>query len=301
MLLYDLTHLRYFLTVAETLNFRRAAEQLNVAQPAVSRAVQQLESRLGFALLERTTRRVTLTAAGAALAKQAGDAMRQLQRAVRSAAQIASGTAGEIIVGYSAQAANGAMPKIVVRFRAAFPDAQVGLYSLASDEQIAALQSGRIDLGFMLTEACKAPLEHMTISRERFVVLLSKFHPLAAQSSISIAELANVPFVMGTPKRWATFRSLIDNACLKAGFLPTVKEETDDVPVLFQLVSLQRGITLYGASITPSLPPDIKALRIRDSFATFDLSIAWRSDPTPLVREFVALARATSKGAVARR
>lgn len=293
MLIDDLAQLRYFLTVAETLNFRRAAENLNVAQPAISRAVQQLESRLGFALLHRTTRRVTLTTAGAALAKQAGDAVQQLEQAVRNARQIATGKAGEIIVGYSAQATNGVMPGLVVRFRTAFPDAQVGLYSLASDEQVGALLSGRIDIGFILTDACKAPLEHMTIARERFVVLLSKYHPLAKRTSISIADLSSVPFVMGTPRRWATFRSLIDNVCLKAGFLPLVKEETDDVPVLFQLLSLQRGVTLYGASIVPSLPPDLKAIPIKDAFASFNLGLAWRKEPPPLVQAFIEVARAS--------
>ncbi len=293
MLIDDLSQLRYFLTVAETLNFRRAAEHLNVAQPAISRAVQQLESRLGFALLHRTTRRVTLTTAGAALAKQAGDAVQQLEQAVRNARQIATGKAGEIIVGYSAQATNGVMPGLVVRFRTAFPDAQVGLYSLASDEQVGALLSGRIDIGFILTDACKAPLEHMTIARERFVVLLSKYHPLAKRTSISIADLSSVPFVMGTPRRWATFRSLIDNVCLKAGFLPLVKEETDDVPVLFQLLSLQRGVTLYGASIVPSLPPDLKAIPIKDAFASFNLGLAWRKEPPPLVQAFIEVARAS--------
>jgi len=300
MFVYDLTQLRYFLAVADTLNFRRAAEQLNVAQPAVSRAVQQLESRVGFALLHRTTRRVTLTAAGAALAKQAGAAVQQLEQAVRNARQIATGTAGEIILGYSAQAANGVMPDIVVRFRTAFPNAQVGLYSVASDEQISALTAGRIDAGFLLTDACKAPLEHMTIAKERFVVLLSKFHPLAKRTSIHVADLASMPFVMGTPKRWATFRSLIDNMCLKAGFLPDVREETDDVPVLFQLLSLQRGVTFYGASIAPSLPPDIKALPIKDAFASFGLAVAWRPDPSRLVKAFIEVARTSRNGKMKR-
>lgn len=287
----DLPQLRYFLAVADTLSFHRAAENLNVAQPAISRGVQQLEAKLGFRLLERTTRHVALTPAGTVLARQAADAMQLLRRAVRSASQVAAGTAGEIIIGYSAQATNGVMPEIVVRFRTAFPDAQVGLYSLASDEQIAALQSGRTDLGFLLSNACKAPLQHMVISRERFVVLISKYHPFAARTSINMADVADMPFVMGTPRRWASFRSLIESVCLKSGFLPTVVEEADDVPVLLQLVSLQRGITLYGASTVPSLPPDIKALKIKDAHATFDLSIAWRSDPTPLVREFIALAQ----------
>jgi len=292
----DLTRLRYFLAVAEALSFREAAGRLNVAQPALSRAVQQLEAELGFKLLERTTRRVRLPPAGAVLAREANEAVRQLQRSVRSAAQVAAGTAGEIVVGYSAQAANGPMPTIVLAFRKAFPEAQVGLYSLSSDEQAAAFESGRIDLGFLLSAACKEPLRHLVVARERFVVLVARHHPLGRRASVRTRELANVPFVMGTSKRWLTFRSLINNVCLEAGFLPKVAEEADDVPLLLQLISLGRGITLYGAAVAPSLPADIAAIPIREPDAAFDVSLAWLGhSATPLIRAFVAVARSSAK------
>lgn len=295
----ELNRLLYFLAVAETLSFREAASRLNVAQPALSRAVQQLETELGFKLLERTTRRVRLTPAGAVLAKEADEALQQLRRSVRSAAQAAAGKAGEIVVGYSAQAANGPMPTIVLAFRKAVPDAQVGLYSLSSDEQAAAFDSGRIDLGFMLSAAVKEPLRHIVVARERFVVLVARHHPLGKRTSLRLRELANVPFVMGTPKRWLTFRSLINNVCLKAGFLPKVAEEADDVPLLLQLISLGRGITLYGSAVAPSLPADIVAIPVREADAAFDVSLAWlgRSE-TPLIREFIAVAWSSARNKV---
>jgi DNA-binding transcriptional LysR family regulator len=292
MQLPDLSRLRYFLAVAESLNFRGAADRLHVAQPAVSRAVQLLEAELGFKLLERTTRKVALTPAGAVLARDAGEALAQLQHALRKAGQVASGTAGEIIVCYSAQAASGPMPKIVVAFRSAFPDAQVGLYSLSSDEQVPALEAGRADLGFLLTAACREPLRHLPVARECFVLLVSAYDRLADRQSVRLSELANLPFVLGTPKRWLTFRSLINNACLNAGFLPNVVEEADDVPLLLQLISLRKGVTLYGAAAAPSLPSDIKAIPISDAHGTFELSIAWHaSRQTPLMREFIAVAQ----------
>ena len=292
----NLTRLRYFLAVADTLSFREAASRLGVAQPAVSKAVQLLEEGIGFKLLERTTRRVFLTPAGTALANQTGEVFAQLERSVRNAAQIAAGKAGEIIVGYSAQAASGPMPAIVVAFRTAFPDANVGIYSLSSDEQPSALEAGRIDLGFLLSAVCKEPLHHVAIARERFVLLVSAYHPLAKRASVRLSELANTPFVIGTSKRWLTFRSLINNVCLHAGFLPTVVEEADDVPLLLQLISLKRGITLYGSAVVPSLPSDITAVPISDDHAAFDLSIAWhKSRATPLVREFVSVSEQFAK------
>ncbi|MBX6426969.1 MAG: LysR family transcriptional regulator [Variibacter sp.] len=288
----DLERLRCFLAVADRLSFREAAQRLNIAQPAVSRAVKTLEAELGFKLLERTTRRVALTEAGAVLAREASEAFQRLQRAVRSAEQAAAGEAGEIMLAYSAQAAHGPMAEIVVQFRSAFPNARVSLYLMSSQEQLEAFETGTIDVGFLLSAACKRPLRHLVVARERFVVLVSKHDPLAARPSIALAELAQTPFVMGTPKRWLTFRSLIHSACLQSGFLPTVVEEADDVPVLLQLVSLRRGVTLYGAAIRSALPPDVTAIPLRDEHATFDISLAWNAmQDAPLVRRFIAFTR----------
>lgn len=292
----DLGRLRCFVAVADTLSFREAAQRLNIAQPAVSRAVQQLEAELGFKLFERTTRRVTPTPAGLALAREASEALKALQRAVREAAQIAAGDAGELVIGYSAQAAHGPMAEIIIGFRTAHPNADVSLYSLSSQEQLPAFENGTIDLGFLLSAACKPPLRHLVVARERFVLLVSRQHALAQRSSIALKELADTPFVLGTPKRWQTFRQLVANACLGAGFVPVVAEEADDVPLLLQLVSRGRGVTLYGSAIVPMLQPDIAAVPIDDRQAGFDLSIAWRADrQTRLVSEFVTFARTVAR------
>ncbi|MGL4291162.1 MAG: LysR family transcriptional regulator [Phreatobacter sp.] len=291
----DLSRLRYFVAVAEALSFREAAGRLNVAQPAVSRAVQQLEAEIGFKLFERTTRRVTLTPAGAVLAREANAALQQLQRAVRDASQVAAGDAGELVIGYSAQATHGPMAEIIIRFRSAYPNAQVSLYSLSSQEQLPAIEAGTIDLGFLLSAACKPPLRHVVVARQRFVVLVSRQNPLAKHASVSLRELAGTPFVIGTPKRWLSFRGLITNVCLGAGFVPDIAEEADDVPLLLQLVSLGRGVTLYGSAITPMLQPDIVAVPISDEHAGFDISIAWHeSRQTRLATEFIAFAQAAS-------
>jgi DNA-binding transcriptional LysR family regulator len=287
----DLTRLRYFVAVAQALNFREAASRLNVAQPAVSRAVQMLEAEIGFKLFERTTRRVSLTPAGAVLAREAEASLARLQRALRDAGQVAAGDAGELVIGYSAQAAHGPMAELIIGFRSAHPNAEVSLYSLSSQEQLPAFEEGRIDLGFLLSAACKPPLRHVVVARERFVVLVSKHNPLAAQNSVSLRDLTGTPFVIGTPKRWLSFRALITTVCLGAGFVPTIAEEADDVPLLLQLVSHGRGITLYGSAITPMLQPDIAAVPVSDAHAGFDISLAWHeSRETRLVKDFVAFA-----------
>ncbi|MGA0598667.1 LysR family transcriptional regulator [Enterovirga sp. CN4-39] len=289
----NLARIRYFLAVAEQLSFRGAAEQLHVAQPALSRAVKLLEAELGYPLFERTTRRVTLTPPGALLADEARASLQQLERALRHAGQLAAGRSGQIVIGYSAQAANRVMPKLVMRFRDAVPEAEVGLYSIASDEQLPALTSGRIDVGILLAAACVPPVKHFQVAFERVVAIIPENHFLARRNSVLLKELSELPFVLGTAKRWFTFRSVINNLCLAAGYLPRVVEEADDVPLLLQLVALGHGITLYGSEALPLLPSSLVALPIRDRHANFGISVAWQPDrEPPLVQELLRTARA---------
>lgn len=288
----DLARLRYFLAVADCLSFREAAQRLNVAQPAISRAIRQLERELGFSVFERTTRKVVLTEAGAALRSGSAEALERLAVALRHAAQAAAGEAGELSLAYSAQAVHGPMAEIVVGFRSAMPNACIHLNLMSSQEQIPALESGRLDVGFLLSAACKSPLSHIVVARERFVVLVSKHDPLAGRASIALSELSERPFVIGTMRRWHSFRSLVNHACLSAGYLPRVVEEADDVPLLLQLVSLRKGVTLYGAAIGPTLLPDIAAVPVADEHATFDVSIAWNAArATPLLKAFIDFTR----------
>lgn len=291
----DLTRLRYFLSVAEHLSFRKAAETLNIAQPAISRSVKQLEEELGLTLFDRTTRRVTLTKAGKILAADTQQAITLLEKSIRHAQQLSSGKAGEIIVGYSAQTAYGPMADMIISFRNHYQDAVMSLYQMSSHEQIEAIESGKIDIGFMLSAACRAPLSYMSVYQERFILLVSRFHPLATRASVSLRELKDLPFVMGTQKRWETFRSLINNVCLQSGFLPVIGDEADDVPVLLQLIAMQRGITLYGAAIAKTVPQDVVAIPLEDTHCNFNIGIAWdRQRETPLMHDFIRFIEANS-------
>ncbi|ASK34265.1 LysR family transcriptional regulator [Alcanivorax sp. N3-2A] len=285
----NLSRLRYFVTVADTLNFRQASEILNVAQPAISRSIQMLETDLGFKLLDRTTRRVNLTVAGAALADDAREALQLLERSVRHSRRLASGQAGEVILAYSAQAAQGPMADLVVEFRHSHPGTAVSLYQMSSDEQSKALKAGQIDLGLMLSAACDASMNHLLVCHEPFVALVPESHPLARRDAIALRELQGLDFVAGTPKRWSTFLSLLNEVCQGAGFLPTVVEEASDVPVLIRLIAQGRGVTLYGASITTMLPPGVVAVPISDRHAFFDIGVVWDNKHiSPLAGEFVA-------------
>ncbi|MFQ6185945.1 LysR family transcriptional regulator [Sinorhizobium meliloti] len=284
--------LRVFRSVGSTLSFRKAGEELCIAQPAVSRAVKALEDELGLTLVERTTRRVALTPAGDILLRHVEDAFLKIQHGTRLAKQAASGEAGNLLIGYSALATYGPMAELVLQYNRHKPDVITELRGLTSIEQIEAVKKGAIDCGLVLTVACREPDSHFVLFREQMVALVSRHDELANRPEISLMEITHKPFVFGPMRRWATFRSVVDSVCLQSGFLPNVKEEPDDVPVLLRCIQLRKGISLYGASIRESLPPDIMAIPITDAHASFEISLVW--DPTnesPLTREFVKFAR----------
>lgn len=271
----NLERLQTFLVVAQTLSFRAAAQKLFIAQPAVSRAVKALEEELGLVLLTRTTRQVSLTAAGALLAEKASLAFDQLHLAVRSARQAATGEAGTLVASYSALSTHSRMSEIVVRFKEKCPQVRVSTYLMSSEEQLMALKRGEIDLGFMLSVACSDPERHIIIDREQFMLVLPRSHALASASGVHLADLAGESWVVGSISRWRSFRALLEGACVKTGFLPKIVDEGDDIPVLLRLVSMGMGITVLGSSLRGALPANLAGIPIVDAHATFAISLVW--------------------------
>lgn len=281
----------YFLAVGETLNFRKAAEQLGIAQPALSRSIKDLEHQLGFALFERSTRRVALTPAGEVLYRESADAMQRLSRATIHAERVAQGLSGTVSVGYSTFAATGPMSDIIIEFRKHHPQAQVGLRLLASSEQAAAFDEGTLDLGFIMANVAAPPLRGMPISRERLVAVVPASHPWAAKKKITLEMLSTSPLVIGSARRWRGFRALVNGLMTARGLSLTIGEEADDVPVLLQLVRSGFGCTILDASFIPTLPPGIVPLEIVDATATLDISLVWRPDHlSPLAARFIEVA-----------
>lgn len=282
-----------FLAVGEALNFRKAAERLGIAQPALSRSIRDLERQLGFALFERSTRRVALTAAGEVLYRDGREAMQRLMLAQTRAERVAQGLSGTVSVGYSTFAATGPMSDIIIAFRKRYPQAQVGLRLLASSEQAQAFDEGALDLGFMMANVAAPPLRTSPISRERLVALVPASHGWAKSRTISLRTLSTAPFVIGTAQRWRGFRALINGLTAARGLSLTVAEEADDVPVLLQLVRSGFGCTILDGSFISALPPGITPLEIEDVDATLDISLAWRADNlSPLAARFIEVADA---------
>jgi DNA-binding transcriptional LysR family regulator len=287
-----LPNIRSFLVVAKTLNFRRAAEHLGIAQPALSRSVKQLEQQLGFRLFDRSTRRVALTPAGDLLLREGGDAMQLLLRACQRAERTSKGLSGKILIGYSTFASAGPMAEIIIEFRKIYPEATVGLRLLASSEQAAELAEGSLDFGFMMVKGSEPSFARIPVSRERLVALFPTSNKWAKRRSVTLAELALEPMVLGTHSRWQGFRSLLNDVTATRSISFKVVEEADDLPVLLQLVRSGFGCTILDTSFEPTLPPGICAVEIGDLDATLEVDVMWRPENLSIIgQRFIEVAR----------
>jgi len=193
----ELRHLRYFVAVAEALNFRRAAERLHVAQPALSKQIQQLEDWVGARLLHRNTGGVSLTDAGAVMLDEARDILERVEMAAAAALDAASGKSGRLNVGNIGLLTAMFLPAVLSTFRERYPKVDVNLIEIAAADQLNALQSGQIHLGFMVERSLALPphFECVNILSARPAVVLHREHALASRPTIGLSELTMEPLL----------------------------------------------------------------------------------------------------------
>src|SRR5256885_8958260 len=174
----ELRHLRYFVAIGEEQHYGRAARRLRVAQPALSRQIQDLEKELGFKLFERLPRGVKLNAAGKLFLEDARRVLQELSEAAVRAGRVASGRSGTLRVGFTENASwRGIVPDSFRRFRERQPDAELQLTPATSLEQIEALRSGRLDAGFVFNmPKTDAELDHLPVAMQHVELAMPKRH-----------------------------------------------------------------------------------------------------------------------------
>ncbi|MEQ5829028.1 LysR family transcriptional regulator [Sulfitobacter sp. NFXS29] len=280
----DLRHLRYALAVADVQGFRAAAEMLNIAQPAISKAVKDTEVDLGFRIFDRSGPRVIPTPEGVVFLDDARQTVAQFERTIRASRQNAVGARGHIIVGYSALATSRQISEALDAFHRSVPGVQVEMHVMSTDNMLKNLKSGAIDLGFLLSHpTVGAPgIDQMPVWSSRIGVVAP-----AGEAPSRVTDLSEMPFVMGLRENWRSWRALLDSACDRAGLTPVVVDEAWDVQVILQRVAERRGVTLFPLSMADSLPAALELVPIAGLDAEATISMAWsiKAD-TGLLRQF---------------
>lgn len=288
-----LRRLRYFMTLSDRLNYRRAADDLGMTQPALSRAIAQLEDDLGVALFERNNRRVALTEAGKVFRDGCREALDALECAVTRTRKTAHGEAGKLVIGYTDIAISGRLAEIVRTFRLEQPEIAVALMHCHTEAQYDLLRSGDIDIGFLTGPVQGTEVDSLLVQTDRFVAILPARHPLAVRSTVRAADLADEPFVLGSTDSWRVFHALLYRLCRESGFEPRVVQRAPDTQGIFGLVACGMGVSIQTENLKPFADERVHVVPIRDCDRPVETFVAWsRSQPRQAVRRFVEHVRA---------
>lgn len=290
---YELRHLVYFREVARTMHFRKAAEALAVAQPALSRQIAQLELALGAALFIRSRRKVELTAAGRALAERVEPILRGLAALPGELRALAEGETGRVQVGFTGLAMATVLPGILREFHRAYPRIRLELNESPTSAQLAALAAGDIACGFFHPDATTPGLKTKELLREKNGVLLPADHALAASPSLRLRDLAAVPWVLFPRTHNPGFYDRVLAAFSRAGVTPRIAEEVWPRANAVGLVRAGLGATFMCPSEARPLPEGVTFLPLEGPAPESRLVIGWRAKETmsePALASFLAVA-----------
>jgi DNA-binding transcriptional LysR family regulator len=274
----ELRHLRYFVAVAEELNFSRAAERLHMAQPPLSVAIRQLEQELDTPLLTRTTRDVRLTDAGRAFLDGARATLAELDRSIAEAHRASAGEVGQLRVAFSWGARFVTLPALGQAFRASYPEVELLTEEMWNSRMPEALRSGLIDLAISLCPEPSSELSYERIRSERVVALVPEDHGLAHEQEIAVGSLALEEFVL-FPREFAPrlYEALV-GICRRAGFEPAIRAESFHTSWELGVLGEFPGVALVPISVTRETPPGLVALALKEPVERVETAILWRKD-----------------------
>jgi DNA-binding transcriptional LysR family regulator len=286
----ELRHLRYFAAVAEERHFGRAAQRLGIAQPPLSKQVQDLEAELGFALLDRTRRPVSLTAAGEALLEHTRTIFEAIEIGVRETRRAGAGRSGRVSVGYPQSLAYSGLTEVLRAFRERSPDVAIQVLELAPAEQIDALKRGDLDVGFVRAPLHEPQLASENLRNEKLVLALPADHRLAIRERIALSAVSREPFVFFPRARGPGFFDFLMGYCRDCGFSPHIVQEAPQIDVL-SLVAAGFGLSILPDSVRELRRADV-VLRPIIGSPTTELRLVWRAgDTSPAVARFVETVR----------
>lgn len=245
----ELRHLRYFLTVAENLHFRKAAEKLFISQPGLSRQIKQLEDELGYVLFERHNRKVELTQAGEFLNKELRIVFRDLDNLFDHARHLHEGVEGQLQLGYVGSAIKKIIPQLLLKFKEINPNIKFNLSEMDNQKQIDSLLIHEIDLGFVRLERVPKDIQTHIVLKEPFCVALPKNHPLDSKSFRNVAQLKDDSFILFDHSHSPSYFEKIMQIFDDHHFKPQISHNTVHAGTIFTLIKDGFGISIIPKSL----------------------------------------------------
>ena len=289
----ELRHLRYFVAVAENLNFTKAAANLHLAQPSLTRQIHNLEEEIGVRLLNRSKSHVALTEEGRSFLSDARRILALATESVLAVQRLSRGETGELNLAYLPNFDFELLPETLRAFRHAFPHIALNLFDMSPAEQFRALEARKIDLGFvgLPPPSTTSQLHWESIARHRTVVVLPARHRLARKRQIALAELETMFFVGMSERTHPGFRDWLNRTCQQVGFTPRVLQDAELEAALMTFVAEGLGVTLAREHIK-KLPHPGVAFRPLAPPVISDYCIAWnRANDLRALHQFIEIVK----------
>ena len=292
----ELRHLRYFVAVAEDLNFSRAARRLHVSQPPLSRQVRDLENELGVELFERANNKVRLTPAGEFLYAEAKRLLAQSEDLAREVRRFGDAGRPELRIGYVANVNGPAVIEAATQFRKSNPGVIVKVFDSSAREQVAGILAGALDLGFIgfRKAADQSGLEVTPIETTHAIMAAPADHPLAAKGPQPLAAFKKDPFVTISEEAFPGARQYVLQFCRDAGFRPKIMHEAQEPIDILNLIAMGEGVALVPERMRRTPHPGVAFCRLREPVPRVDSYVAWKKgNRSPLIQGMVESAKLT--------
>jgi DNA-binding transcriptional LysR family regulator len=283
-------HIHYFLAVGEELNFYRAAERLHITQPALWRQIRELEDEVGVKLLDRTRRGISLTPAGAAFLSECRDLLNHMESSCAHTRRVGQGIVGTLHIACNEIASRLREVSVFLKeFREQHPEVSIQLHGMMSQQQISALRSGSIDVGFLFRyDGQQSEFQAIRLGSDHFILALSRDHPLARRTSLELKDLAGESIIMPSPSNNSAIYERLLNNFRNAGLVPHITHYADSENTLLNMVTAGIGIAFMTSSIRNSIISGAVLRPVSDLSIPVHLDMIWRSEnENPSLQHFV--------------
>lgn len=279
----DIRQLKYFIAVAEELNFTRAAERVGIAQPPLSQQIIGLEHELRAELFHRSKRKVELTEAGHILLPHAQRILNATKEAAEAVQSAMAGKRGSVRLGAIYSSMFVFLPALLRRFHADYPSVTVQVEEMTITQQLAALNEGTIDIGLIRGDADIDCISSRALVEEEFILAIPTGHPLAKHNSIRLTQLADYPFLDMSRRSNQNYYELVHGIFANARVQPNVVQQASDMHTLLCLVGSGLGLALVPSSMRSSPIKHIVYRKISDPTPRTSMRLAWRTENVSLV------------------
>jgi DNA-binding transcriptional LysR family regulator len=287
-----INQLKYFLTLAQTLNYTKASKQLYLTQSHLSKTIVTIEQEIGVQLFIRSKRNVRLTQAGELFYAEISNLVSTFDSIIDKTKDAHKGVYGIINVGFSGMAMIRLLPTIINRFRRAYPNISLNLFDYIYSSLQDALYTDKFDVAILPDRELNdiVGFEKRHLISDDMCVVVHKDHPVAERNSVELRDFKNDPIIIMDPTVSACDSNMVTSMCLEQGFLPNTTLKSNTVTNILMMVECNMGVSVLARHMTHMATENVRFINIAGYENYFKLVCAWRKDKNPCVEQFVTTA-----------